>query len=156
MKKIKQFFVYIINRTKHNWGLKLLSLFFAIMLWNSVITTTNPEVTRTAPNVPISVVGTSQLSEKNLALENSIYSFVKTASVTLDIKRNDLEGLMLTKKIKTRSKHKHTPVISITETDYFGFNALNISWGCDSYVMKPVDETELLEKMDDLMEKFFY
>ena len=68
--------------------------------------------------------------------------------VLLDIKRNDLEGLMLTKKIKNRSKHKHTPVISLTETNNKGSNALNISWGCDSYVMKPVDKAELLEKMD--------
>lgn len=76
--------------------------------------------------------------------------------VLLDIKRNDLEGLMLTKKIKNRSKHKHTPVISITDTDIIGLISPNYSWGCDSYVMKPVDKAELLEKMDYLMEKFFY
>lgn len=90
MKKIKQFFIYIWNRLKNNWGLKILSFFFAIMLWNTVITNTNPVVTRTVPNLPVTVVGVPQLTERDLALTDSINSYIKTATVTLDITRNQL------------------------------------------------------------------
>ena len=90
MKKVNNFFSYIWDKFKHNWGLKLLSLFFAIMLWNTVIAATNPEVTRTIDKLPITVVGDKQLSEKNLALLKSISSYIRAAKVTVDIKRNEL------------------------------------------------------------------
>ena len=76
--------------------------------------------------------------------------------VLLNIHRSDLDGLMLTKRIKSRSKHRHTPIISFTDLDNIMLQPLNISWGCDDYVIKPVDNKRLLKKMDFLIEKYFY
>ena len=76
--------------------------------------------------------------------------------VLLNIKRNDLDGLMLTKRIKSQSKHRHTPVISITEFDNMLAKPISFSWGCDDYVTKPINKGKLFEKMDYLMDKYFY
>ncbi len=90
MKKISSFFSYIIEKSKHNWGLKLLSLLFAVILWNSAVIRDNPEVTRTYDNIPITVVGDQQLKEKDLALVKSRSSFATTARVVISINRNDI------------------------------------------------------------------
>ncbi len=76
--------------------------------------------------------------------------------VLLDIKRNDLEGLLLTKRIKSRSKLQHLPVVSVTELDNLIPRPLNISWGCDEYITKPINNKLLLRKIDFLMDKYFY
>ena len=90
MKKASNFFSWIWKKTKHNWGLKLLSLFFAIVLYYSAVIQENPEVTRTYDNIPVTVVGDQQFKEKDLALVKSISSSVTTARVTIKINRNDV------------------------------------------------------------------
>lgn len=75
--------------------------------------------------------------------------------VLLDLMRDDLQGLMLTKKIKALSKHKRTPIISLTRDNLFS-GPTNIPWGCDEYLLKPVDRKSLIKKMEFLMDKYFY
>ena len=55
MKKLNSFFSYIIKKSKHNWGLKLLSLFFAIILWNSAVVQADPVRPVTYDDIPITV-----------------------------------------------------------------------------------------------------
>lgn len=75
--------------------------------------------------------------------------------VLLDIQLDDLGGLMLTKKIRSLSKHRHTPIISLTDNNIMP-QMLNVSWGCDDYISKPINRALLLSKMDSLLEKYFY
>jgi len=75
--------------------------------------------------------------------------------VLLDIQRSDLSGLILTKKIRSFSKLRHTPIISVIKN-----NALpkfgDFTWDCDDYISKPIDKDLLLNKMNTLMEKYFF
>lgn len=89
MKKQSNFFSYIWGKMKHNWGLKILSLLVAIVLWNMAVIQDNPEVTRTYPDIPITVVGDQLLKEKDLALVKSWSSYAELADVTININRND-------------------------------------------------------------------
>ncbi len=93
MKKITDFFVFVWRKFQHNFGLKLLSVFFAILLWNYVISATNPIVTETLNDIVVNVSGISQLSENNLALKDSVASYRILAKVTVDISRNERKEL---------------------------------------------------------------
>ncbi len=93
MKKINKVFSFIWSKLRHNWGLKLLSFFFAVLLWNFVITGTDPIVTRSFEELPVTVYGDKQLSENDLALENSISSYIEPAKVTVEIKRSQSSEL---------------------------------------------------------------
>lgn len=75
--------------------------------------------------------------------------------VLLDIQRDDLTRLLLTKKIRSLSKHRRTPIISLTENSLMP-RLGNIVWDCDDYISKPIDKNLLLNKMNTLMEKYFF
>lgn len=90
MKKLSSFFSFIIKKMKHNWALKLLSLFFAIILWNSAVVQADPVRPVTYKGIPITVVGIEQFSEKDLALVESISSYATTAEVSLSINRSQI------------------------------------------------------------------
>ena len=90
MKKKNNFFSYIWMKMRHNWGLKLLSLLSAIVLWNAAVVEADPVRPVTFDNIPITVVGIEQLSEKDLALAKSISSYATSAKVTLNINRSQI------------------------------------------------------------------
>ena len=90
MKKTNNFFSWLLGKMKHNWGLKLLSLFFAILLWNSAVVDADPVRPVTYQNIPVTVVGYEQLVEKDLALLDSISSYAKNVKVTVNINRSQI------------------------------------------------------------------
>jgi DNA-binding response OmpR family regulator len=95
-----------------------------------------------------------------LIAENEIQCHKYLASryidlVLLDIERDDLTRLILTKKIRTISKHHRTPIISLTEKIMMP-QLGDITWDSDDYVSKPIDKDLLLNKMNILMEKYFF
>ena len=92
MKKKNNFFSWLLGKMKHNWGLKLLSLFFAILLWNSAVVDADPVRPQTYSDIPITVVGSEQLAEKDLALVDSISSYAKNVKVTVNINRSQISN----------------------------------------------------------------
>ncbi len=89
-KKKNNFFSFLWRKIHHNWGLKVLSIFFAIVLWNSAVIEENPKVNKTINDVPITIVNDQALKDNGLALVNSRSSFSSTARVSININRNDI------------------------------------------------------------------
>lgn|GEM_PF-3964770 len=90
MKKVAEVFSYIWKRLKNNLGLKLLSLFFAVLLWNSVITQTNPTIERQVDNIKITVLGKEELADNGLALLDDIAAYLTKVKVNIRLYRSDL------------------------------------------------------------------
>ncbi len=92
LKKISEFLWAMIKRLRHNWGLKLLSLVFAIILWSTVVFTTNPEAPRTADDLGITIMGLEELDDKGLALEHpTSYYLSQSVKVSMLLDRRELE-----------------------------------------------------------------
>ena len=58
------------KKLTNNWGLKLIAILFALILWFAVINIDDPVVSETFKNIPVQLVNTETLTEALLA---SIY-----------------------------------------------------------------------------------
>jgi DNA-binding response OmpR family regulator len=75
--------------------------------------------------------------------------------VLLNLHRDDLAEFLITNRIKTISKRKHTPIINIIQFDKL-LKPSNIKWECDDFITKPINKKILLEKIEYLTDKYFY
>ncbi|MBE5780253.1 MAG: hypothetical protein E7328_00300 [Clostridiales bacterium] len=78
------------NRLKHNFALKATALFFAIMLWSFVISETDPERSRAYNNIPVEIVGLSQLENDNLAVKGDVSAIFGDANLSLTLKVSEI------------------------------------------------------------------
>ena len=78
---------------KRNWGLKLVSLFFALLLWNYVIVTVDPIRTVTYGSVAMEPAsGMATLNSLDLTVKGDIAAYLKNVSVTIDLHRKEQQG----------------------------------------------------------------
>lgn len=84
MKMIKTILQNIGKSFRRNMGVKLLSLLFAFILWNYVVSQTNPNRTVSLNNVPVRFVGMTTLQNQNLALSKATSDIVSDMRVTVE------------------------------------------------------------------------
>lgn len=74
---------------RQNLLLKIVSVLFAIILWNYVIVETNPLREKTFSEVPVKIQGEAELRERGLAIREDLTKLVASGKVTVNV-RNDL------------------------------------------------------------------
>ena len=89
---MKQFF----GRLRHNTGMKLIALFFAILTWNFVITVDDPLRSRTVKDVPIDVVGLTELEDKDLIVRGDLAQIFEDVQVVVDVRVSEAGRLNAT------------------------------------------------------------
>jgi two-component system cell cycle response regulator DivK len=72
--------------------------------------------------------------------------------VLMDLGMPVMDGWEATRKIKAQPELRHIPVIAVTSHAMVGDEIQAREAGCDDYVPKPIDETELLEKIKRLLQ----
>ena len=80
------------QRLQHNFGLKIISLCVAVLLWSFVISDVDPERTRTYTKT-IDVLGISALNENGLDVKGDISAIFDTAEVEITLKYSELNSL---------------------------------------------------------------
>ena len=76
--------------------------------------------------------------------------FPKPGLILLDIKLPKVDGIEVLRQLKGSSKLKCTPVIMLTTSDRDDEIAESYRAGANSYVVKPVDFSEFMKKVNDL------
>jgi CheY-like chemotaxis protein len=71
--------------------------------------------------------------------------------ILMDLGMPVMDGWEATRKIKANSAVKHIPVIAVTSHAMVGDEITAREAGCDDYLPKPIDETELLKKIKSLL-----
>jgi CheY-like chemotaxis protein len=71
--------------------------------------------------------------------------------ILMDLGMPVMDGWEATRRIKANGELKHIPIIAVTSHAMVGDEIQAREAGCDDYVPKPIDETELLEKMKRLL-----
>ncbi len=79
------------KRLTNNWGLKLISFVFAILLWLVVVNVDNPVKTKVFDNVPVKMQNTDLLTDEGLIYE--VLDSSNTVSVSVSAPRSYLELL---------------------------------------------------------------
>jgi YbbR domain-containing protein len=87
---VREIFRKIYLSLRHNWVLKLVSLLFAIILWNYVIALVNPSRIMTYRDVTIGQpIGLTQLENKGLTIKSNIAALLEDARVDVALNRGD-------------------------------------------------------------------
>jgi two-component system cell cycle response regulator DivK len=67
--------------------------------------------------------------------------------ILMDIQLPGIDGYETTRRIKANPALRHIPVIAVTSYALSGDDVKALEAGCDSYVTKPFDPADLLEKI---------
>jgi CheY-like chemotaxis protein len=73
--------------------------------------------------------------------------------VLLDMNLPQMDGWEVARQLKADESTRSLPVIAVTAHAMVGDREKGLSAGCDEYVTKPLDFTDLLEKIESLLRK---
>jgi two-component system, cell cycle response regulator DivK len=73
--------------------------------------------------------------------------------ILMDIALPGMDGLSLTKLIKTEPRLRHVPVVALTAYAMRGDDAKALAAGCDAYISKPIDTRILIEQVAAIIVK---
>jgi two-component system, cell cycle response regulator DivK len=73
--------------------------------------------------------------------------------VLLDMNLPKIDGWEVARQLKAGELTRSLPVIAVTAHAMVGDREKGLSAGCDEYVTKPLDFTDLLEKIESLLRK---
>ena len=73
--------------------------------------------------------------------------------VLMDLALPIMDGWEATRRIKANEALKHIPVIAVTSHAMVGEETKAREAGCDEYLPKPIDEEELLKKIQNLLSR---
>lgn len=76
---------------------------------------------------------------------------LKPPIVLLDIGLPGMDGLEVTARIKANDQLRHIRVIAVTASAMRGDRERFLAAGCDDYISKPVQATELLSKIEQYL-----
>lgn len=66
-------------------------------------------------------------------------------AILMDINLPDIDGLEATRRLKENTELQSIPVIALTANAMHGDKERCLAGGCDGYIPKPINKTELLE-----------
>lgn len=115
------------ERLTNNFGIKLLSLFLAAVMWIVIINLDDPVITRTYQNIPVDIT-----NESAIASLGKVYDIVegRTVSVTVKGKRSIVD------KIKAADLKASVDLSNISS-----FNKVEITASCEKYAYENLEIT---------------
>jgi len=71
----------------------------------------------------------------------------------MDVQMPEMDGYEATKRIRLwdAALHRHTPILALTAHAMAGDRELCLNAGMDDYITKPLDASELIERMRSLI-----
>jgi two-component system cell cycle response regulator DivK len=72
--------------------------------------------------------------------------------ILMDLGMPVMDGWEATRRIKGHNDLKHIPIIAVTSHAMVGDEVQAREAGCDDYLLKPIDENELLQKIQKFLQ----
>ena len=71
--------------------------------------------------------------------------------ILLDVMMPDIDGFEVTRRVRQNDKYRLLPIILVTALGETKDRVKGIEAGCDDFISKPVDKTELLARIKSLL-----
>ncbi len=99
------------------------------------------------------------LNENNYHLHNArtaeealaLLETLQPQLILMDIQLPGMNGLILTKFLKTQGKYQHVPIIALTAYAMKEDEAKILAAGCDGYIAKPIDTRSFPSLIDQFL-----
>jgi len=88
---MKEYLQKIKDSLKKDTIIKIAALFFAFILWNYVLSDTNPQRSKTVRNLSVIVLNQDTLSNEKLMVTDGLADLVNSVSVTVSVEKNYLD-----------------------------------------------------------------
>lgn len=88
---MKEFFQKIKNSFRKDILIKLAALFFAFILWNYVLTDTNPQRNTTIGGLSVNVLNEDVLTKNQLVVTEGLSNLVNNVNVVINVQKNYLD-----------------------------------------------------------------
>jgi two-component system, cell cycle response regulator DivK len=73
--------------------------------------------------------------------------------ILMDIALPGMDGLTLTRKLKSEERLKHVPVVALTAFAMKGDDLKALQAGCAGYITKPIDTRRLAQQVQDFLQR---
>ena len=73
--------------------------------------------------------------------------------ILMDVQLPGMDGYEVTRRLKTQDETKHIPIVAVTSYAMKGEEERAREAGCDAYVTKPFSGTELIAKIEQLLQR---
>lgn len=77
------------------------------------------------------------------------------SAILVDINLPDIDGLEVTKRLKSNPETANIPLIALTANAMHGDRERCMEAGCDNYIAKPISRKELLELLREYVPEAF-
>jgi signal transduction histidine kinase len=77
---------------------------------------------------------------------------IKPDLILVDINLPDIDGLVITTRLRTIESLQHTPIVAITSHSQKEGRQLALASGCDGYITKPINTRTVISQITDFLE----
>lgn len=71
--------------------------------------------------------------------------------ILMDIALPGMDGLTLTRQLKSEAKWKHVPIVALTAFAMKGDDEKARAAGCDAYITKPINTRKLSQQIEEIL-----
>ncbi len=139
---MKRFFSALWRMLKSNWLLKIMSVFFAVILWSYVLAENDPLRTREIEDVPVRYSNSEELSAKDLAILGGFSDIL--SSVTVKVEANQSE----VKYLNNKNVFAYADLSTINGT---GEHVINITAESTYGEVLTISPSQITVSIDDLV-----
>jgi CheY-like chemotaxis protein len=73
--------------------------------------------------------------------------------ILMDIQMPGMDGLTLTRRLKSDSAYQHIPILALTSFAMKGDDQKAFAAGCDGYITKPIDTRKLPGQITEILQR---
>ncbi len=95
--------------------------------------------------------GFSVLAAESAAQTLEVLKTVKPDLILMDIQMPEMDGLTLTRLLKSDPAYQNIPIVALTACAMKGDEEKAYAAGCDGYIAKPIDSRKLAQQIAELL-----
>ncbi len=141
---MKRFFGAAWRMLKKNWLLKIMAIFFAVLLWSYVLGVTNPIRERTIEDISVRFTNVEDLQAKGLAISGSLSELLDTVDARIEIEQTNIKYL------NNENVYAYIDLSTINRT---GMHTIRITSSSSYGQVLDITPREVTVFVDNLVEK---